>query len=351
MSDQGEFSPSCPIPKSEYDSVLLAHGGGGTLMQKLIHSVFLPAFSNPQLNEQHDAAVFDFDGTRIAFTTDSYVIQPIYFPGGDIGSLAVHGTVNDLAMSGARPVALSVGMILEEGFPMRDLETVTQSMQQAAQEANVVIATGDTKVVDHGKGDGIYINTSGIGVVESDLTVSPKNVKMGDAILLNGDIGRHGMAIMAVREGLEFESQIETDSAPLADLVMQLLQAGIRVHCMRDCTRGGVAAALNEIAEARGVTLLLDEINIPVRDDVQGACEILGFDPLYVANEGRFVAFVAENEKEKALEIMRNHPQGKEARQIGMVEKESSPLVAMKSALGATRIIDQISGEQLPRIC
>ena len=349
--DSNHFSPSCPIPKSDYEQILLAHGGGGSLMQRLIESVFLPAFSNPQIETRHDSAVLDINGTRIAFTTDSYVIQPIFFPGGDIGSLAVHGTVNDLAMSGAKPLCLSVGMIIEEGFPIESLKIITQSIRQAADHAGVFIATGDTKVVNKGKGDGIYINTSGIGIVETPLTINPQHVQIGDVILVNGDIGRHGMAVMATRENLQFESQIESDSAALAGLVLELLKQGIEIHCLRDCTRGGLAASLNEIADTRKVTIAIEETSIPVRDDVQSACEILGFDPLYVANEGRFVAFIPANQSEKALQIFQSHPEGIGAQIIGIVEKESSPLVKMKNAIGSIRIVDQISGEQLPRIC
>lgn len=349
--DSNQFSPSCPIPKSDYEQILMAHGGGGTLMQRLIESVFLPAFSNPHIETRHDSAVMDIHGTRIAFTTDSYVIQPIFFPGGDIGSLAVHGTVNDLAMSGAKPLCLSVGMILEEGFPIESLKRITQSIREAADHAGVFIATGDTKVVNRGKGDGIYINTSGIGVVETPLTINPKHVQVGDTIIVNGDIGRHGMAVMATRENLQFESQIESDSAPLASMVLELLHQGIEIHCLRDCTRGGLAASLNEIADTRNVTITLEESAIPVREDVQSACEILGFDPLYVANEGRFIAFVPRDQAQKALQIFHAHIEGTGAQIIGTVEKESSPLVKMKNAIGSTRIVDQISGEQLPRIC
>jgi hydrogenase expression/formation protein HypE len=320
-------------------------------------------------------------GGRFAFTTDSYVVQPLFFPGGDIGSLAVNGTVNDLAMAGARPLYLSAGFILEEGLPMETLWRVVQSMQQAAQQAKVQIITGDTKVVDRGKGDGIFINTAGIGRVEhtqpclagakrssrllgfsaghacrtrlpdTRAEIAPRYVQPGDVLLLNGDIGRHGMAIMAVREGLAFENTIESDSAPLASLVLELLAEGIEIHCMRDLTRGGLASALNEIAEAAGITIAIDESLIPVREDIQGACEILGLDPLYIANEGRFIAFVPEAEGERALAILRSHPLGAEACIIGRVEKKQNALVTMRNRIGTRRIIDMLSGEQLPRIC
>jgi hydrogenase expression/formation protein HypE len=279
------------------------------------------------------------------------VVHPLFFPGGDIGSLAVNGTVNDLAMAGARPLYLSASFILEEGLPMSMLWQIVQSMQQAAQIANVQIVTGDTKVVDKGKGDGIFINTAGVGMIESDLTISPQFVRLGDAILLNGDIGRHGMAIMAVREGLEFETVIDSDTAPLADLVLKLLAAGIEIHMLRDLTRGGLASALNEISLAANVGISIDENLIPMREDVQGACEILGFDPLYVANEGRFIAFIPQQQVETALQIMRSHPLGENACAIGRVTDNNSNLVTMRTAIGSTRIVDLLSGEQLPRIC
>ena len=346
-----DFSLSCPIPIQEYPNVLLAHGGGGKLMHHLIEKMFLPAFGSSN-SIPHDSTVLNIDPGKIAFTTDSYVINPLFFPGGDIGSLAIHGTVNDLAMSGARPLYLSVGFILEEGLPMKTLWRVVRSMQQAASEAKVKIVTGDTKVVDRGKGDGIFINTAGVGIVEHDRAIAPGSVKPGDIILLNGDLGRHGIAIMALREGLEFETTIESDSAPLASLVLELIEAGIEIHCLRDLTRGGLASALNEIASSAGVRVEIDENKIPVREDVRGACEILGFDPLYVANEGRLVAFVRENAAQKALEIMRSRDRF--ACQIGRVTEVSSNnigLVTMQSTIGASRIVDLLSGEQLPRIC
>jgi hydrogenase expression/formation protein HypE len=346
-----EIITTCPIPIAEYPTVLLAHGGGGKLMHQLIERMFVPTFGNPTLNVRHDAAALNLNGARLAFTTDSFVVRPLFFPGGDIGSLAVYGTVNDLAMCGARPLYLSAGFILEEGLPMETLWRVVRSMQEAAQNAGVEIVTGDTKVVDKGKGDGVFINTSGVGVIEHPRRIAPDAVRPGDVLLVNGDIGRHGIAIMAVREGLEFESAIESDSAPLASLVLELLAAEIEVHCLRDLTRGGLASALNEIAEAARVGITIDENLIPVREDVQGACEMLGFDPLYVANEGRFVAFVAPSDAERALGVMRAHPLGEGASVIGKVSEDASPLVTMKSRIGASRIVDMLSGEQLPRIC
>ncbi|MBI3607157.1 MAG: hydrogenase expression/formation protein HypE [Nitrospirae bacterium] len=344
---------SCPVP-IDHSHVLLAHGGGGRLMHQLIERIFVATFGNPLLDARHDAAVADLGGTRVAMTTDSYVVQPLFFPGGDIGSLSVNGTVNDLAMAGARPLYLSAGFILEEGLPMETLWRVVRSIQRAAQEAGVQIITGDTKVVDKGKGDGLFINTAGIGLIESPRRIAPDQVRPGDAILLSGDLGRHGIAIMAVREGLEFESAIESDSASVAPLVLALLDAGIEIHCLRDLTRGGLASALNEIAESAGVTMAIDESLIPVRDDVRGACEILGFDPLYVANEGRFVAFVAPDDAERALGIMRSHDVGLGAHLIGSVGdliSDHAAAVTMRSAIGANRVLDMLSGEQLPRIC
>ncbi len=351
METAKDFALSCPIPMKQYPNVLLAHGGGGKLMHQLIEKMIVPTFGNPLLDARHDGALIDLGDVKLAFTTDSYVVRPLFFPGGDIGSMAVHGTVNDLAMCGARPLFLSAGFILEEGLPMETLWRIIQSMQHAAGRANVQLVTGDTKVVDKGKGDGIFINTSGIGVVEHSLTIAPKSVQPGDVLLLNGDIGRHGIAIMAVREGLAFESEIESDSAPVAELVMELLNAGIEIHCLRDLTRGGLASALVEIAEAANAHIGIDENAIPVREDVQGACEILGFDPLYVANEGRFVAFVAPADVERALTIMRAHSLGGEACVIGYVTEGHQGIVTLKSCIGATRIVDMLSGEQLPRIC
>jgi hydrogenase expression/formation protein HypE len=320
-------------------------------MQQLISRMFSTAFDNELLAQQHDAAVFDAPGKRFAFTTDSYVVRPILFPGGNLGSLAVHGTVNDLAMSGARPLHLSASFIIEEGLPMETLWTITAAMRDAAQEAGVQIVTGDTKVVDKGKGDGLFINTSGIGVIEHDLRIGPQGVQPGDAIIVSGDLGRHGMAIMAVREGLEFESAIESDSAPLSGAVAALLDAQINVHCLRDLTRGGLTSALNEIAESGGVRMETEEKLVPVRGDVRGACEILGLDPMQVANEGRFVAFVPEHDTERALEVLRKVPVCKGAQIIGRVTESGSPQVLLKSAIGAMRIMDMPSGEQLPRIC
>jgi len=350
---------SCAVPITEYPNIMLAHGGGGKLMHQLIEKIFIQAFKNPVLDERHDGAVINLNvkghsRLPLVLTTDSYVVYPLFFPGGNIGTLAVNGTVNDLAMCGARPLYLSVGFILEEGLPMETLWKVVQSMQQAAEAAQIQLVTGDTKVVDKGKGDGIFINTTGIGIIEHELYIGPASIRPGDVILLNGDIGRHGIAIMAVREEFEFESTIETDSAPVASLVMELLGAGIEVHCMRDLTRGGLAGVLVEIAQTAHLHISIEEKAIPIREDVQAACEILGFDPLYVASEGRFISFIPASEADRALNIMHTHPLGKEACPIGNVEIQhstSSGIVTMKSRIGAKRILDMLSGEQLPRIC
>jgi hydrogenase expression/formation protein HypE len=295
--------------------------------------------------------VFNSPGQRLAFTTDSYVIRPIFFPGGDIGSLAVYGTVNDLAMSGARPLYLSAGFILEEGLPMEVLWRVVCSMRDAAHRCGVQIVTGDTKVVDKGKGDGLFINSAGLGVIDHSLVITPASVQPGDAVLISGDLGRHGMAVMSVREGLEFEGTIESDSAPLSGLVQGLVNADVEVHCLRDLTRGGLASALIEIAQAAGLQIVVEERRIPVGEDVHAACEVLGLDPLHVACEGRMVAFVAAKDSERAMSILKAEDSGAGGMVIGSVQSESSPLVVLKNAIGASRILDMPSGEQLPRIC
>ena len=346
-----EFAAHCPLPIHDPATITMAHGGGGKMMRQLLAQVFLPAFHNPHLDSLHDGAVVQVGGHRLAFTTDSYVVHPLFFPGGDIGALAVNGTVNDLAMCGARPRWISAGFILEEGLPMDTLRRVVLSMQQAAAEAGVELVTGDTKVVDRGKGDGLYINTAGLGVVEHNIVVGPARVQPGDVVLLSGDVGRHGMAIMSVREGLTFEGGIESDCAPLARLVGALLDAGIEVHCLRDLTRGGLAAALNEIAETGRVRVDIDETAVPVREEVRGACEMLGLDPLYVANEGRFVAFVAPRDLTRALAVLHAHPLGQGASFIGSVMAGNPGLVTLRSRLGVSRILDLPSSDPLPRIC
>ena len=342
----------CPIPIQEYPTVLLAHGGGGRLTQMLIERMFLPAFHNPALETLHDGVVLEVGGARLAFTTDSFVVSPIFFPGGDIGELAVNGTVNDLAMCGAHPLYLSLGLILEEGFPMEDLWRVVRSVQEAARKAEVEVVTGDTKVVDRGKGDGVFINTSGVGVIPDGVEIAPRRVRPGDVVLVSGAIAVHGIAILSVREGLEFETTLESDTAPLNRLVEALLRAaGPQVHVLRDPTRGGVASALNEIAASAGVGVVLEETHIPVWDEVKGACEILGLDPLYVANEGKCLAIVAPEAAEAVLEAMYSHPLGREAAIIGQVVEEHPGTVILRSRVGGKRVVDMLSGEQLPRIC
>jgi hydrogenase expression/formation protein HypE len=346
-----EFQAACPVPIWDHKEIVLGHGSGGKLTHRLIEKMILPAFRNPLLEPLHDGAMFCLEGARLAFTTDSYVVKPIFFPGGDIGCLAVNGTVNDLAMCGARPLFLSAAFILEEGFAMADLWRITQSMRQAADAAGVALVTGDTKVVDRGKGDGLYVNTAGVGLIEHSRTIAPTAIRAGDTVLLSGDIGQHGMAIMAVREGLEFETTIVSDCAAVAEPVRALLTAEIEVHCLRDLTRGGLATALVEIAEAARLRIHLEEAAIPVREEVRGACEILGLDPLYVANEGRFICFVPLAQTEQALAILRKHPVAADAHRIGVVSDDAAGLVTIKGTLGTSRVLDMLSGEQLPRIC
>ena len=346
-----DFSLSCPLPIQNYPQVLLAHGGGGKLMHQLLGKMILPAFQNPLPKAPHDASVFKVGGQRVAFTTDSFVVHPLFFPGGDVGSLSIHGTVNDLAMVGARPLYLSAAFIIEEGLPMETLWKIVQSMQQSAQAAGVQVVTGDTKVVDKGKGDGLFINTAGIGIIEHAQEIAPQCVRPGDAILVNGDLGRHGMAVMSMREGLQFESAIQSDSAPLADVVLQLLHDGIEIHCLRDLTRGGLTSVLNEIAEAANLTLSIEEKSVPVREDVQAACEILGLDAFQVACEGRFAAFIPERDASRALEILQRHPSSANPALVGQVTPVRVGQVLLRSAIGARRILDMPSGEQLPRIC
>lgn len=342
---------SCPIPFSEHERVLLAHGGGGRLTQQMISKMFVPQFKNECLDAMHDGAIFSINGVRIAFSTDSYVINPIFFPGGDIGELAVNGTVNDLAMCGAEPQYLSAGFIIEEGFPMEELWRVVLSMQKAAQNAGVILVTGDTKVVDKGKGDKIFINTSGIGVVQPGVVISPRRAAVGDKIILNGSIAVHGIAIMSVREGLEFETEIASDTAPLNGLVATMLRASQDIHVLRDPTRGGIASALNEIAESAKLGILIREEVVPLTEGVRGACEILGLDPLYVANEGKLLAFVAQQDAQKVLEAMKKHPLGKDSVIIGEMVEDHPGVVVMKTIIGGARVVDMLSGEQLPRIC
>ncbi len=342
---------SCPLPITEYKNVLLAHGGGGKLSHQMVQKMFAPQFKNDLLEPLHDGAIFSFHGTRFAFSTDSYVVSPIFFPGGDIGTLAINGTVNDLSMCGARPLYLSSAFIIEEGLPMEDLWRVVLSMEKAATSAGVQLVTGDTKVVDRGKGDKIFINTSGIGIIPDGVEISPKRAKPGDKIILSGTIAEHGIAIMSVREGLEFETQIKSDCAPLNGLVETIVTTSKEIHVLRDPTRGGVATVLNEIAESAKVGISIIEAQIEVTEEVSGACEILGFDPLYVANEGKLIAFVSQDAADKVLAAMRAHPLGKDSVIIGDVIADHPGTVVMKTRIGGSRVVDMLSGEQLPRIC
>jgi hydrogenase expression/formation protein HypE len=354
MSDKPDSTDllKCPLPIRDFKRVQLAHGAGGRLMNDLIRKLFVATFDSEELNRFEDAARIDVGDCRLAFSTDSYVVDPIFFPGGDIGELAVNGTVNDLCMSGARPIFLSVGFILEEGFALEDLHRVVTSMRSAADCAGVTISAGDTKVVNRGKADKIFINTAGIGVLNRPFLVAPQRITPGDQVILSGPIADHGVAVLSRREGLSFEGEIESDTAPLNRLAETILESGGEgIHAMRDPTRGGLAAALNEFAEAAGVGIEIREKSIPVNDPVAGACELLGLDPLYVANEGKLVAVVAPEVASRVLEEMRRNPLGQDAVVIGEVAPRRRPLVSMKTRIGGMRIVDMLVGEQLPRIC
>jgi hydrogenase expression/formation protein HypE len=342
---------SCPLPLPAGERILLGHGSGGKLSAELLKEVFLPALRNPILERLEDQAIVNVKGIRLAYTTDSFVVKPLFFRGGDIGSLAVYGTVNDLAMGGAEPLWLSAAFIIEEGLEIETLRRVAHSMRAAAERAGVMVVTGDTKVVEKGSGDGLFINTSGIGLVREGVHLSAEQAKPGDAILVSGTLGDHGIAILAEREGLEFESEMASDSAPLHTLVGQLLDATREVRCLRDPTRGGLSSTLNEIAARSRVGMELDEPSLPIRAEVRGACEMLGLDPLYVANEGKLVAIVSPDAAEKALAALGAHPLGREARIIGRVTEEHRGMVVMRTVLGTSRIVDMLAGDQLPRIC
>lgn len=341
----------CPLPLRDYPHIVMGHGGGGKLSNDLVEHLFVPAFHNPMLSSLADGAALSVGGQRLAFSTDSYVVRPLFFPGGSIADLAINGTVNDLAMLGATPLFLSVGMILEEGLPMNTLGSLVDLLAAAARTANVQVVTGDTKVVDRGHGDQIYINTSGVGLIPAGIDIAPQNARPGDKILVSGTIGDHGMAIMSVREGLEFESPIRSDSAPLNGLVADMLQCSTAIHVLRDPTRGGVASSLNEIATSAGVGITLDERQFPVRPEVAAACELLGMDPLYVANEGKLLAIVAPEDAEAILEVMHQHSLGQDAAIIGEVVSEHRGKVTARTGIGGTRIVAMQIGEQLPRIC
>jgi hydrogenase expression/formation protein HypE len=343
---------TCPLPLADYPTIVMGHGGGGKLGNELVEHLFLPAFRNPELENLGDAAVFELSSGRLAMSTDSFVVQPLFFPGGSIGALAVNGTVNDLAVSGAEPKFLSASFILEEGFPLAQLAAIVRAMADAAAAAGVRIVTGDTKVVERGHGDGCYINTAGIGILRPGVNVGPHRAQAGDAILVSGMIGDHGMAIMSVREGLDFESQIRSDCAALNGLIADVLDAvGAGVHAMRDPTRGGLASTLNEIAASSKVGMEIDEASLPVRTEVQSACELLGLDPVYVANEGKAVFFVAAELADQALAALRAHPLGADAARIGQVTAQHPGMIVARTGMGANRVIAPQIGEQLPRIC
>ena len=351
MSPRIVDTMSCPAPIEQRDVVELAHGGGGRKTARLIEGLFAPAFRNPALEALGDGAILDVGTERLAFSTDTFVVSPAFFPGGDIGSLAVHGTVNDLAMCGAEPLFLSAGYLLEEGFPMRDLERVVASMAQACRSVGVSLVTGDTKVVDRGKGDGIYVNTSGIGRLRDGVRVGPSQARPGDVVLVSGPVGDHGIAVMAAREGIDFETRLVSDSAPVVAEVRALLKAVHATRVLRDPTRGGLATALCEIASSSQVGIRLDEAAIPVREEVRGACELLGFDPLYVACEGRFLAIVPRVDADAAVEAIRSQPGGREARCVGEVLAEDAGRLVLRTRIGSHRLLERLSGEQLPRIC
>jgi hydrogenase expression/formation protein HypE len=345
-----DFALSCPVPLPGDETIQVAHGGGGRATARLLDTIFRPAFDGPELARRHDGARLELSGP-IAFTTDTYVVRPLVFPGGDIGTLAVNGTVNDLAMCGARPAYLSAGFVLEEGLDTLLLGRIVASMRDAAKAAGVRIVTGDLKVVDRGKGDGIFINTAGVGTIVAPAPVEPQSVRIGDVVILSGDVGRHGIAVMAARDALGFESEITSDCASLAEPVLALFEAGIAVHCLRDLTRGGLAGGLVEVAETAGFGIAIDEGAVAVRDDVSAACEILGLDPFHVANEGRFLAFVAPGDAERVLEVLRRYAVSAGAGVIGAVNAGPAGRVTCRGPIGATRVIDMLSGEQLPRIC
>lgn len=341
----------CPVPIPARERILLGHGSGGKLSAELLREVFLPQLGNPVLDRLEDQAIVSLKDSRLAVTTDSFVVKPLFFRGGNIGSLAVHGTINDLAMGGAVPLWLTAAFILEEGLPIETLQRVVGAMREAAEDAGVQIITGDTKVVEKGSADGMFINTTGIGLVRDGITLSASQARPGDCIIVSGTLGDHGIAILAEREGLQFETEVRSDSAALHTLAAELFHATHEVRCLRDPTRGGLSSTLNEIAAASRVGIELDETCIPVQEEVRGACEMLGLDPLYVANEGKLVAIVAPHVAKQALAALQSHPLGKEARIIGRVIAEHPRMVVMRTAFGTTRIVDMLAGDQLPRIC
>lgn len=341
----------CPIPKSQYEKVVMAHGGGGTLSQQLIKKMFISQFDNKMLQQEHDGAIFNIGNQRFAFSTDSYVVNPIFFPGGNIGDLAVNGTVNDICMCGAKPLYISAGFIIEEGFEIEQLWKIVLTMKETAERAGVQIVTGDTKVVEHGKGDKIYINTAGIGIIPEQRQISANNCKASDKIILSGKVAEHGIAIMSAREGLQFESQVKSDSASLNHLVEAMFKITNQIHVLRDPTRGGISSALNEIAQKSKLGMLIQQARIPMTEQVKAACELLGLDPLYIANEGKLIAILPSDYADEVVLELRKHPEGKDAEIIGEVTSENPGTVVMETLIGSKRIVDMLSGEQLPRIC
>ena len=342
----------CPVPLRDTPFIVMGHGGGGAMSAELIEHLFLPAYGQAAAAELGDSAVISVgDGTRLAFSTDSFVVKPMFFPGGSIGDLAVNGTVNDLAMSGATPLFMSTAFILQEGTSMDELGRIAQRMGAAALAAGVQLVTGDTKVVDHGSGDGVYINTAGIGVIADGVNINAYRAQVGDAVLISGDVGVHGVAVMSCREGLEFGTAVESDTAPLHGLVAAMIATGTDLHVLRDPTRGGVSASLNEIARASGVGIELVEQNIPVPETVRDACGLLGLDPLQVANEGKLVAIVPGEAADLVLQAMRAHPLGQSSCRIGTCVPDHAGMVVAKTGMGGTRVVDLPIGEQLPRIC
>ena len=343
---------TCPVPLRDYPNIVLGHGGGGKLSAELVEHLFLPAFRNPTLASLSDAAVLAKPQSGLAFTTDSYVVRPLFFPGGSIGDLAVNGTVNDLSVSGAKPLYMSAAFIIEEGFPMQQLVKVVHAMAKAAEQAGVMIVTGDTKVVDRGHGDGCFINTAGVGeLIDGGRVLSPAQIRVGDAIVVSGTIGDHGMAVMSVRDGLQFDAVIESDSAPLNSLVAKMLESTSGIRVMRDPTRGGIASSLNELALAANLGIVIDESQLPITPTTQAACDLLGMDAMFVANEGKLLAFVAAQEAEQLVSVMRAHPHGTNAAIIGHVTDQHQGLVVARTAIGGKRVIAMQIGEQLPRIC
>lgn len=359
MSEKVNFTGwTCPRPLQNYPTIVLGHGSGGKMMSDLIQHLFSKTFENDVLNQMGDSAVLDLakiadsrSSQRLAFTTDSFVVSPLFFPGGNIGDISIYGTVNDLAMSGAKPIYLSAGFILEEGLPMETLGVIVESMAAACKKAGVTIATGDTKVVNHGHGDGMYINTSGLGLIPERINISPMNCRPGDVVMVNGNMGDHGMAIMSIRAGLEFETTIQSDTSPLNHLVDTMLSVSKEIHCLRDATRGGLAAVLNELAVTSQTGIEFDENSVPVQPEVKAACEMLGLDPFYIANEGKLVAILPELDAEEILSAMRNHPDGKNAAIIGRVVESHPGLVTARTSIGGMRVVDLPAGELLPRIC